>query len=80
MVFCSRACVDADKIKRQVECKCVACGEAFFAKHPRASICSKRCQSAMFRLKRKRASVVVPFVPMHMLTAEVFDGWFRRAA
>ncbi len=79
-LFCSRACTDADKAKRQVVCQCVACGEAFIAKHPRATICSKKCENAVSRMKRKRAEVVIPFIPVHMLTAEVFDGWFARAA
>lgn len=57
---------------------CRHCSEPFMATSPKAVYCSPRCNSAAFYLRRK--SNIIPFVPMHMLTAQVFDGWFRRAA
>lgn len=62
---------------------CLHCSEAFETNSDKKRYCSQKCNGAAERLRmkaRRQRSNVVPFVPMHMLTAEVFDGWFRRAA
>lgn len=70
-------CKNAAVSKKAYDKECACCGEAFTAKSKKALFCSSSC-------KRKGKPVprhnVIPFVPMHMLTTSIFDGWFRRAA
>ncbi|PZU76076.1 MAG: hypothetical protein DI546_07990 [Rhizobium sp.] len=75
--FCSVECKNAAVSMKAYDKECACCGEAFTAKSKKALFCSSSC-------KRKGKPVprhnVIPFVPMHMLTTSIFDGWFRRAA
>ncbi len=77
--FCSSACYIAKRSERRVECCCHECGILFTANSPTAKFCSGRCKSAKANLVRKLRAV-----PAHdnvtYLTAEIFDGWFQRAA
>lgn len=78
--FCSKECTYASLRVPKFERVCGCCGEPFLAKMARAKYCSRKCILVMDKRKRRQTPAVIPFVPMHMLTAEVFDGWFRRAA
>jgi hypothetical protein len=55
-------------------------------KHTTSKFCSVNHKSMDYQQRTGRKNLkrpvaaIIPFVPMHMLTAEVFDGWFRRAA
>jgi hypothetical protein len=78
--FCSKSCADAGNSLRSYPRTCFQCEEAFDASNPHAQFCSDKCGQKHRYWKKKAPARVIPFVPMHMLTAEVFDGWFRRAA
>lgn len=83
--FCSNACRNKEgralrAISRQSrECKrsCRQCGESFVSKSGLAAYCSNTCSSLAAYYRKKHA--VQPSNVIY-LTAEIFDGWFRRAA
>ncbi|MDA5240621.1 hypothetical protein EXN32_25205 [Agrobacterium tumefaciens] len=84
--YCSLACRDAGSRPAIYPGTCVWCGVRFLGKSPYAKFCSTNHKSMDYQQRSGRKNLkrpvrtVIPFVPMHMLTAEVFDGWFRRAA
>ena len=62
------------------EGKCFRCSEPFLAQSPKAIYCSPKCKAGAHSAKNRSRGRIIPFVPVHMLTAQVIDGWFARAA
>lgn len=84
-VYCSPQCHKERMFRERTFAKiCGCCGISFSAKAANASFCSISCRNKLQYERTTRRTRIrphrAPFVPMHMLTAEVFDGWFRRAA
>lgn len=85
--YCCKSCSKNDNVRKfratQPEIVCQGCRAVFRPGRKGAVSCSQACASKAFRMRRavaRRPANIIPFVPMHMLTAEVFDGLFRRAA
>lgn len=76
-IFCSRVCYRVAHEAPQMVC--VECGCSFKRKKKSQYLCSAVCARTALNRKPKTA-IVIPFVPVHMLTATVIDGWFARAA
>ncbi|MEQ1405635.1 hypothetical protein ABK249_11890 [Neorhizobium sp. Rsf11] len=78
--YCCNACrVREERGKRAVaranrilEKACAHCGDIFSAKTARAEYCCASCKQLAY-YARQRSNVIY-------LTAEIFDGWFKRAA
>lgn len=76
--YCSKPCYHAALRLPPVEC--AECGKPFHKKKKSQTLCSAVCAGLAFRRRKIRRDNVIPFVPVHMLTAKVIDGWFARAA
>jgi predicted nucleic acid-binding Zn ribbon protein len=80
--YCSNACsYREDQGRRRIARKqracekvCAYCEETFTAKTQAATFCSANCRASAHYHQKKRSPQVI------YLTAEVFDGWFKRAA
>ncbi|OCJ67608.1 hypothetical protein A6U97_02470 [Agrobacterium tumefaciens] len=88
--YCCKECANKGFIKTReaslvAERSCKCCLAIFRPRMVAAIYCSPRCTRIManraYRGRQRQAAKVIPFVStLHMLTAEVFDGWFRKAA
>lgn len=81
--YCSTACYGADKGNARFDRTCTMCSTGFVSASAKSMYCSPTCSwraTQAKKIARAREQVVVPFVPVHMLTAQVIDGWFARAA
>lgn len=62
------------RLQRACEKTCAYCEEPFVAKTPAAAFCSSTCRASAHYHQKKRTAQIV------YLTADIFDGWFKRAA
>ncbi|WP_296085957.1 hypothetical protein [uncultured Agrobacterium sp.] len=53
--------------------------ELYLATSAKSIYCRESCSTVACIARRKKSSVI-PDVPVRMLTAQVIDGWFARAA
>lgn len=52
---------------------CRHCHQPYMARSPKAKYCGTRCRDAAHTVRKRQGNVIY-------LTAEIFDGWFKRAA
>ncbi|WP_105437506.1 hypothetical protein [Neorhizobium sp. T25_13] len=81
--FCSTSCAalyNGARPKERFLCTCAWCHRVFGSKNKHARFCSPKHKTDEFRARRKGHPVKDRPSNVIYLTAEMFDGWFKRAA